>query len=160
MNYADMFYQDWAGIVRTLIVGTLGYVFIVITLRVSGNRTLSKLNAFDFVVSVAMGSVFASMLLSEGVALAEGAVAFALLCALQFAVAWGSVRSKRFAHLVRSQPVLLAKDGETIERAMHSSRITHDELHAVLRSQGCELKDAGAVFLESDGTFAVMTRSS
>ena len=155
-----MFYQDWSGIVRTLVVGTLGYAFIVVTLRVVGNRTLAKLNAFDMVVTVAMGSVFASMLLSEGVALLEGAVAFALLCALQFAVAWGSVRSQRFAHLVRSQPVLLVKDGRPLEPALHSSRVTHDELHAVLRSQGTELKETGAVFLESDGTFSVMKRSS
>jgi uncharacterized membrane protein YcaP (DUF421 family) len=50
---------------------------------VSGKRTLSKLDAFDLIVTVALGSTLATVLLSRDVALAEGIVAFALLVGLQ-----------------------------------------------------------------------------
>ena len=72
MDWSEIFFQGWAGIVRTLVAGTLAYAFLVLALRGAGKRTLAKLNAFDLVVTVAFGSVLASILLSEGVALAQG----------------------------------------------------------------------------------------
>lgn len=152
-----MFYQDWQGIVRTVVVGTLAYIALVAFLRVTGNRTLSKLNAFDLVVTVALGSVLASILLSEGVALAEGVTAFLLLIGLQYLVAVLSVNSKGFAKLVRSEPRLLFRDGEPLPRAMHDARVTRDELDTVMRTSGYTDRSAiSSIILESDGSFSVV----
>ena len=157
MDWSEMFYQDWTGIVRTLVVGVLAYVALVASLRVTGNRTLSKLNAFDLVVTVALGSVLASILLSESVALAEGVVAFLLLIGLQYLVAVLSVKSEGFAKLVRSEPRLLFHDGRPLERAMHEARVTRSELDAVMRTSGYTDESAvSAIVLESDGSFSVV----
>lgn len=59
-------------------VGTSAYFALLLMLRASGTRTLSKMNAFDFVVTVAFGSTLATVMLSEDVALAEGGLALAL----------------------------------------------------------------------------------
>jgi hypothetical protein len=88
-----MLFDSWAGLGRVLLVGTLAYAALVLLLRVSGKRTLTKLNAFDLVVTVALGSTLATVLLSKSVALAEGVLALALLIGLQYAIAWLSVRS-------------------------------------------------------------------
>ncbi|WP_299646725.1 YetF domain-containing protein [uncultured Jannaschia sp.] len=157
MNWSEMFFQSWSGIVRTLIVGTLAYVFLVFSLRVSGKRTLAKLNAFDLVITVAFGSTLASILLSESVALAEGATALVLLIVLQYAVTTLSVRSERFAHAVRSEPTLLLRDGAPLHDAMRRARVTKAELETVVRTEGQRgLKDIAAVILESDGSFSVI----
>jgi len=78
----DSFFTGWQPIVRVLVIGTAAYVALVAVLRVSGKRTLSKLNAFDLVVTVAIGSTFASILTSKDLALAEGVTALALLTGL------------------------------------------------------------------------------
>ena len=67
-----MFFDSWTGLGRVLVVGTLAYVALVAVLRISGKRTLTKLNAFDLVVTVALGSTLATILLSNSVALADG----------------------------------------------------------------------------------------
>ncbi len=54
-----------------LIVGNLAYVALIIFLRVSGKRTLSKWNAFDFVVTIALGSILASVVVSKDLVLVE-----------------------------------------------------------------------------------------
>ena len=59
-----MFFDTWYQVVRILIVGTLGYIGLLVLHRISGKRTLSKLNAFDFIVTVAFGSTLATLLLS------------------------------------------------------------------------------------------------
>jgi cation transport ATPase len=121
---ARVFFDSWYGLLRVLVVGTCAYVALVVLLRISGKRTLAKMNAFDLVVTVALGSTLASILLSAQVALVEGVLALALLIGLQFAVAWSSQRSARIRHLVRSEPALLAHGGELLESNLRRERLT------------------------------------
>lgn len=67
-----MFFSSGTTLIRTLVVGVLAYISLVLLLRLSGRRTLSKMNAFDLVVAVAVGSTFATILLNRNVSLAEG----------------------------------------------------------------------------------------
>ncbi|WP_249218813.1 DUF421 domain-containing protein [Falsirhodobacter algicola] len=151
-----MFFQDWQGIVRTIIVGALAYALLVLFLRVSGKRTLAKLNAFDLVVTVALGSTLSAVLLQESIALGEGAAAFVLLILLQYSVTFLSVRSARFARLVRSEPALLARDGRFCSGAMVAERITEDEAMSAARASGArDIRDVDFMILESDGTISV-----
>lgn len=102
----NVFLHEPEDILRTVLVGVLAYVGLIVLLRAAGNRTLSKLNAFDLVVTVALGSILATILLNEEVALAEGMTAFAVLIALQFAVTWSSVRVRWVQRLVTGEPTL------------------------------------------------------
>ena len=156
-----MFFSGWSAIVRILIVGVLSYGALVLMLRVSGNRTLSKMHAYDLVVTVALGSVLASVILSKDVALAEGLTAFALLIGLQVLITWLTVRSPAIGDLVKADPVLLFYQGRFIRGQMRRSRVVEDEVRAVTRQQGiASLDDVEAVVLESDGTFSVVQRSA
>ena len=157
----DMIFQGWSGILRVLVVGTLAYVGLVVTLRVSGKRTLAQLNAFDLVVTVAIGSILASVLLSKSVALAEGLTAFLLLIGLQWLVATLSVRSERFAGLVRSEAALLMRNGRVLEDALRRERVTRTELMSVIRASSVPDPDkVTAVILETDGSFSVVGGTS
>ena len=86
-------------------------LLLLLLLRVSGKRTLTKMNAFDLVVTVALGSMLATVLLAKSVALAEGLTAFVLLIFLQFVLTWLSVRSRAGSRLVKSEPTLLVYQG-------------------------------------------------
>jgi len=152
-----MLFDTWFGPVRIVVVGTAAYAALVLILRVSGKRTLAKLNAFDLVVTVALGSTLATVLLSKSVALADGLLGFALLVGLQYAVAWVSVRSPRFGAVVKSEPSLLLHRGRFLDGAMRQQRVTHDEVVSALRSSGlARPEDAAAVVLETDGSLSVV----
>ena len=141
-----------SGVARTLLVGTLAYVLLVVMLRVSGKRTLSKMNAFDFIVTVALGSTLAAVLLDEGISLTEGATAFALLVGLQFLVTWTSVRAPWVKRLVTGEPELVVYRGRLLGDAMRRNRVTEDEVRAALRNTGhAGFDDVEAVVLETDG---------
>ena len=155
-----MFFNSWADIGRTALVGALAYAALVLMLRISGKRTLSKMNAFDLVVTVALGSTLATILLSKDVALAEGLVGFAVLIILQFVVAALSVKWPAFQKVVKAQPALLYYDGQFLEGPMRVERVTREELIAAVRSQGfLSMSDAAAVVLETDGSFSVLQSS-
>ena len=155
-----LFFEGWSGLVRVLVVGVLAYTALVLMLRISGNRTLSKLNAFDLIVTVALGSTLGSILTSSTVVLAEGLLALALLIGLQFAVTWLSVRSPAVAGFVKAEPTLLLHRGEFLDRPMRRARVTEHEVRAVVREQGIgSLDEAEAVVLETDGSLSVVKRT-
>lgn len=156
-----IFFNGWTGPLRTLVIGVFAYAMLVLFLRIAGNRTLSKMNAFDFLVTVAMGSTLASVLLTQDVSLLQGAVAFALLIGLQFAVTWSSVRWPWIRKIVTGEPVLLVHQGCLLTRAMLLSRVTEKELMACVRQAGLfDFQAVTALVLETDGTFTVIPRSS
>lgn len=156
---SSMFFESWAGILRTLVIGALAYGALIMLLLISGKRTLTKLNAFDLVITVALGSTLATVLLSKDVALAEGITAFVLLIGLQFVVTWSSVRWPAFSRLVKADPTLLFYQGRMLERPLRQQRVTESEVRAVIRATGhSRMDEVEAVILETDGSFSVLPR--
>lgn len=155
----SLFFSSGWALLRTAIVGVLAYVAVVFLLRISGRRTLSKMNAFDLVVTVALGSTLATVLLNKNVALAEGVLAFALLIGMQYLVTWSSVRVRWVRRVVTGEPALLLYRGEFLPAALSSARVTDEEVRAAVRSAGLStLEQAEAVVLETDGSFSVIGR--
>lgn len=152
-----MIFDSWSGLLRILAIGTATYIALIFLLRVSGKRTLGKMNAFDLIVTVALGSTFATVVIDRSVPLAEGVAALALLVYLQYAITWLSVRSARVRALVKSEPTLLVRDGTCLEGAMRRQRVTRDEIEAALRQHGSvDLAAVRYVVLETDGTLTVV----
>ena len=153
-------FDGWAPLGRTVLVGMLAYFTLLVLLRLTGKRTLSKLNAFDLVVTVALGSTLATILLSADVSLAQGVLALALLVGLQFAITWTTVRAGWVRAIVTGEPSLLMHRGEPLPSALRRTRVTESELRAALRGAGfADGQDAEAVILETDGSLSVVRRS-
>jgi uncharacterized membrane protein YcaP (DUF421 family) len=154
-----MFFDGWYGLLRVALVGASAYFALLLMLRASGKRTLSKMNAFDFVVTVAFGSTLATVMLSKDVALAEGVLALALLVALQFLITWLSVRSHAVDRIIKAEPALLLHRGKFLSGSMRAARVTEGEVRAAVREQGeAALENVEAVVLETDGSFSVIAR--
>ncbi|HUU67642.1 MAG TPA: YetF domain-containing protein [Methyloceanibacter sp.] len=154
-----MFFDDWFGLLRFLVVGTLAYAALIVLLRLSGKRSLSKMNAFDLVVAVALGSTFAAAILDNSIPLAEGVLALVLLVCLQFIITWLSVRFRVVENLVKSEPTLLVRDGVYLDEAMRAQRVTRDEVQAAMRDSGtADLSQIACVVLETDGSLSVIQR--
>ena len=142
---------------RTALTGVLAYLGLVLVLRVSGKRTLAALNAFDLVVTVALGSALATILLAGDVSVAQGLVAFVTLVGLQYVVAWSSVRIGVVRNGVRSTPVALVVHGRYRTDAMVAERVTESDVAQAVRREGVgSIASLAAVVLETDGSFSVI----
>ena len=154
----NIFFDNWESIWRTFIITIFAYVGLIVLLRISGKRTLSKMNAFDFIVTIALGSTLATVMLNKDVALVDGLLAFAMLIFLQYIITFLSIRRKKMNDLVKSTPCLLVFGGEMLPDAMMKERITEDEIMAFLREQNTpSLQEAGAVVLETDGSLTLLS---
>jgi uncharacterized membrane protein YcaP (DUF421 family) len=154
-----VWFDSWSDVIRIVAVGGVAYASLVLVLRLSGKRTLAKLNAFDLVVTVALGSTLATILLNTSVSWADGATALVVLTVLQMVVAWTASRAPRVRTVLTAHPTYLLRDGVVQEKAMRQQRTTVAELRQAVRGSGNgALEDVAAVVLESDGTLSVISR--
>ncbi len=159
MDVSSWFFEGWAPVFKTVAVGLSSYVSLIAMLRISGKRTLSKMNMFDWVVTVAMGSVMASALVSEGVTYVQTMAAYLTLIGAQWVVTTLSVRSSAFADIVKAPPTILFYHGTYYEAAMLRERVPKSEILGAIRqnAQGAPSQVA-AVLLESNGELVVMNK--
>lgn len=158
MNEASSwFFSGWSELVRTAVVGTLAYIAIVLLLRGVGKRALTKMRAYDFVVTVALGSSLATALLSSQVKIDKAVLGFALLLGLQRLLAWLSTRWRWFHDLVNNEPTLVFHRGHMLHAAIANLNLTPEEIRAAARSQGQGMmEEIEAIVVETDGSFSVI----
>lgn len=156
-----MFFDDWEGIYRTIFIALLTYPVLILMLRASGKRTLSKMNMFDFIITIALGSTLATILLDENIAYAEGLTGLAILILLQYVVTWFSVRSSGFNSLIKGEPRMLYYDGRFMAEAMRKERMNKDEIKQSVRKNGqASFEKVKAVVLETDGSLSIIQKDS
>ncbi|CAN5423076.1 hypothetical protein BH18ACT3_BH18ACT3_25040 [soil metagenome] len=119
--------------------------------------TLAKLNAFDLVVSVALGSVLATIALSRDVSLADGVAAITVVAA-QWVVSWASVHTSVAERLVRAEATVVFDSGRFDDVLLSRVRLTRGEVCQAIRSSGCgDFELVAAVVLETDGSLSVVS---
>lgn len=154
-------YDGLRGPLEVVLIAVLAYAALVAFLRVSGKRTLSDMNAFDFVVTVALGSTLATTILSPSVPLVNGLAALLALIALQAVIAYAAARSDGFRRVVKSEPRLLVHKGQFLTEAVRKERLSPAEVEAAMRAHGVsDVREVYAVVLETNGEFSVVPNSS
>lgn len=117
------------------------------------------MNAFDFIVTIALGSCLATIALNRNIKLAEGALVYFTLIGLQFIITWTSVRVKKVKKIVSGQPVLLLHKGELLETTMKKERITIEEIYVAARTNGIgNLNEVEVIVLETTGDITVISK--
>ena len=156
-----MFADGWRPILRIAVIGTLSYIVVVALLRYFGKRALTKMNAFDMVVTVAVGSAFASAVTSKDITLADGVAAFIVLLVLQRLFAGLSIRLGWFGRYLKAQPLLIVYRGVILWHNAKKEQLGNLEIMGGLRGQGvAAVEDVLAMVLEPDGSFSVIPMSA
>ncbi len=144
-----------------IILSSIGiYSAIIVYTRIFGKRSFSKMSSFDFAMTVAVGSISATTILSETVSFLEGAIGLGMIYSLQLIAAYFR-RYKWFRELIDNQPTLLM-DGEVMLREnMKAVRITEGDLRSKLREANIiKLSEVKAVIFETTGNINVMRRTN
>lgn len=154
-----VFFDGWSGIIRIAIAAPIFYVAVILFIRISGKRSTSKMNNFDWIVTVALGSIVGSVILLKDVVILEGLEAIALLLILQYGVTKLSALVPAFSKAIRSSPTIVFFRGEFQEKTMQAERVTRAEILAAIREAGHpRLGAVEAVVLESDANLSVIPR--
>jgi len=154
----EILFTSWSSVGSVLFSALLAYPTLVIVLRIAGKRSLSKLNMFDFIITVAIGSIFSAIIIYQSITFVDGALAIFILLLGQAGLSWLSIRSKNIESVVKPRPTLVYDDEHGFkEDSMKSVRLTKAEILAAVRQSGIAcLTDVYAVVLETNGVISVI----
>ena len=133
------------------------YLILMLCTRLAGLRSFSKMSTFDFAITVATGSLIASVLLTKDPPLVQGAVGLVTLFGIQFIVSYLRSRSTEIANVVDNEPLLLMVGTEVLHQNLKAARVTVDDLREKLREANVtHLEEVRAVVMESTGYISVL----
>lgn len=148
----------WDILIRGVVLTTLSMVWVVMLVRVNGLRSFSKMTNFDFVMTIAVGSLLAGASQSTTwSAFAQTLAAMTTLFLVQYLSARFRKASETFQTLVQNNPVVLMRDGVIIHEALAKTRVAKEDLIAKLREANVlDLSQVRAVILETTGDVSVL----
>lgn len=155
-----MFFDDTTLdiITRVTVFSAIGLIWVIALTRMIGLRTLSKMTNFDFVVTLASGSLLAGAVQATAWnGFAQALIAMTVLSVFQYLLAKGRRSSDRFENSLQNNPIFLMYEGEFIERALEVSRVAKSDVLAKLReANALEMGKVRAVVLETTGDVSVL----
>lgn len=154
----EWFTSSWTAIAGVVVTTIVFYTTVMVALRVAGRRTVAQMSAFDFVVTVAVGSLLANTIASRGPSYMNGAAALATLLGLQVAVAHVRQRFPQTRAMLDFSPRVVAREGrvDTMGDVL-GAQLTDKEIVSKLRQRGFfDLNDVRVVVLEPDGEISVV----
>ncbi|MFN2099818.1 DUF421 domain-containing protein [Altererythrobacter sp. MF3-039] len=145
-------------ILRGLLLAAFALLWVILLIRLVGLRSLSKMTPFDFVMTVATGSLLAGAAqASEWGAFGQALLAIASLFTVQYIAARIRKASDTAEKAMQNEPVLLFSDGEFDEDALKQTRVAKSDVIAKLReANALDLSQVHAVVLESTGDVSVL----
>lgn len=154
-----MFFRSWEALGRVVLAAAAIYIVVVAALRMIGSRALAKMSGYDLIVTVALGSLVASIPLTTSISLADGVAVLITFLLLQELTRLLQTRSRRVHNVVRERPHLVVWEGKLLDDRLDTIDTTPDAVRAALRQAGLlSVADAQAVVLENDGGWSVMRR--
>ena len=150
------FEASWTSVIAICITAIGIYLAVIIFTRLAGKRSFSKMSSFDFAMTVAIGSIIATTVLSKSVSLVEGFVGLAMVYILQISVA--TLRqSSNVERFIDNTPLMLMDGSTVLHENLKSARVTEADLKSKLREANViELSQIRAVVFEATGDISVL----
>ena len=157
---SDLLDFGWESVLLS-VFSCLGiYIAVIVYTRIFGKRSFSKMSSFDFSMTVAIGSMIATTILSESVSLLEGASALLVVYSLQMLAAFLR-RYKWFGKLIDNQPTLLMDGEKLLHENMKAVRVTEGDIRSKLREANVvKLSEIKAVIFECTGDIVVLHKNN
>jgi uncharacterized membrane protein YcaP (DUF421 family) len=163
MNGSEYVIDTWLGpwadaVLRGGLLAVAALVWVVLLVRVVGLRSFSKMTSFDFVMTVAMGSLVAGASQSDSwTAFVQTLAAMAGLFLIQFLFAWFRKDSDVIEKAIENEPRLLMRDGVILDNALRETRVSRANLLAKLpEANATSFGEVRAVVLETTGDVSVL----
>ncbi|AXT39428.1 DUF421 domain-containing protein [Alteromonas sp. BL110] len=143
---------------RGLFLTVMAMIWVVLLVRINGLRSFSKMTNFDFVMTVAVGSLLASASQTTNwIAFTQAMIAMAALFIVQSITANLRRKSDQIEAIMQNTPVILMRNGKIIDDALKETRVARSDLLAKLREANVlNLDEVRAVVLETTGDISVL----
>ncbi|MGB2591493.1 MAG: YetF domain-containing protein [Candidatus Acidiferrum sp.] len=138
-------------ILRPIIV----YLFLVVSLRLSGKRELVQLNPFDLVVLLTLSNTVQNAIIGDDNSVSGGLIGATSLLLINYLVVRFLYGHSKLEQIVEGRSDLLIENGKVQAERLKKELITTAQLEAAARKQGFDsLADVERCMLEPGGALS------
>ena len=147
----------WELIIRGIIV----YILLIVLLRLTGKRQIGQMAPYDLVLLLVLSNAVQNAINGGDNSVTAGVISAATLVGVNYLVGIATFKSKRIESLIEGRPQILIHNGKLFSEVMERAHLTHHELNASLRKEGCAcIEDVHYAILENNGQISVHSRKS
>ncbi len=153
----DWVFTSWTTVPLIVLSAMTMYLALIALTRVAGIRSFSKMSGFDFAVTVAIGSVLASIIVAKDPPIFSGVAALSILFAIQIGFAALRCRWDFIGGLSDNKPRLIMI-GDTIQYdQLRKAKMTEGDLMGKLREANVlDFSQVELVVAETTGDVSVL----
>ncbi len=144
----------WHFVLRGVVI----YVLVTVLMRLSGKRAVGQFTPFDLILLILIGNAVQNGINGGDNSLTGAFVMATTIIALNYVVAWGSARSKRFREMAEGRPTLLARNGRVFHDVLRHELVSDADFKKAMRQAGCEKESQiRLAILETNGHITIET---
>ena len=147
--------EIWDVILRT----ALGFVLLIIIVRLLGNKQLGQLNIFTYITGIVIGNMAGEMIAHRDVKIIDGVIGMALWGMLSFFVEVITLKNARARILLDGEPVIVIKNGRIDAQRLKKLRLNIDDLTMMMRTNHVfSVADIDYAVLEPNGELSILKK--
>ena len=148
-------------ILKIVISSFAALISLFIFTKLMGNREMSQLSMFDYISSIALGSIAGEMAVMSTDSILEPLVSMCIFSISAIAISYLTCKSIVLRRFFEGQAIMLYQNGQIYEKNLLKAKLDVDELLSVCRINGnFDLEEIHTVFLETNGTISVLPKVS
>ena len=143
--------------IRTVII----YLALLLGIRLMGKRTISELQPFEFVITMAIADLACMPMQDIAVPLVYGLVPLFVMFLLHFAFTWLATKSVKFRKFLNGKPIIVVTPEGIDSESMAKLNFTINDLLESIRSQQFfSVEQIKYAVLETNGNLSILENSS
>lgn len=140
-------------------LASLSSLFILTKLM--GNRQMSQLSMFDYISSIAIGSIAGEMAVMSTDSIIKPLISMIIFSLFAILVSISTCKSIILRRFFEGQAILLYQNGQIYEKNLLKAKLDVDELLSACRLSGYfDLEEVHTIFLETNGYMSVLPMAS
>lgn len=141
----------------TIIHAVLGYLFLLLVVRVLSRRPGAQLTLFEFVIVFLIGGVIILATVGNDRSVTNCATAIIAVGLMHRIVSWLKSKSPRFGRLIDGTPLILLKNGEWQTEVMKGMRLNPEDVMAAGRAKNIKsIHEIKYAILERNGAISII----
>lgn len=139
----------------------VGFIGLLISVRIIGRRQLSQVTPFDFVSAVTLGEIVGNVPYSKEVNWLKMIVAIAFWTLLSFLMEIISIKFIRIREVISGTPAVVIENGKIQYQVMKKEKIDFNELLSLLRQKDIfSVQEVHYAFIENNGIMTVLKKNN
>ncbi|MFB4160856.1 DUF421 domain-containing protein [Geomicrobium sp. JSM 1781026] len=139
----------------------VGFVALLIMLKLLGKATLAQITPFDFISALILGDLIGNAIYEEEARIGSILFSISVWGGLIYLLEWTTQKYRGTRSILEGKPSIIVRDGQLDRLELKKNKLDINQLQQLLRRVNVfSIRNIAYAILETDGTVSVLQKST